>query len=184
MGLGSALSVERTSGPARLGKRQCTHIKDDGSRCVLAPIPGGSVCMLHGGQTRHAQQAARRKLLALVEPAAETLMLAITRCQYERNEAGSVVCAVHGADGCPEWPVRVNAAKALLDRAGFGPQAKIEIDDKRDHSDLKGLATDALADELEQLVSELRANERASVVIDVEPSRFSHPDDTRESPSH
>lgn len=41
----------------------CTaKAKSTGERCGRAPIPGGSVCLFHGGGTRKARAAGRRRL--------------------------------------------------------------------------------------------------------------------------
>lgn len=164
--------IQRVSGSERLGDRQCTGTNKDGTRCKSVPMRGGVVCVLHGGNSPMALRAAKNRLLALVEPATAILALAVTRCVFSRNELGSIVCEVHGADGCPEWPVRVNAAKALLDRSGHGPQAKLTIE-KEDTSDLERLDLPELAGELEQLARDLRTSERVSDVA---------PRDSQESP--
>jgi hypothetical protein len=48
--------------------RQCTAMNRAGDRCRRQPIPGGEVCILHGGGTAQAQSAAKLRLLAMVEP--------------------------------------------------------------------------------------------------------------------
>jgi hypothetical protein len=52
--------------------RRCTGTNRAGDRCARAPIPGGTVCTLHGGASPNAQHAAKLRLLAMVEPVLET----------------------------------------------------------------------------------------------------------------
>ena len=108
------LSKPETGYP--LKNRQCTGTRQDGERCQRAPIPGGAVCVMHGGATMGAQMAARRRLLSLVDPSLEALEQALQ---------------------CGEWPTVARVALGLLDRAGFGPTASLRIDDPaRDFRDL------------------------------------------------
>ena len=168
--------MDHKPGTQSLGRRQCTGTAKNGERCRRPPHRGGTCCILHGGGSPLAKMAAQRMLMSMVEPAAAILMLAVTRCEHEwitpENEDGSpntkgkfLMCMVHEADGCPEWSVRVAAAKSLLSRAGFGEQAKMTI--STDHDNLESLDNVSLANELEKLSHDLRANARNT--IDVTP---------------
>ena len=86
--------------------RRCSaRSKQAGRRCKRAPIPGGTVCRMHGGAAPQVQQAARVRLAALVEPAI---------AQLER-----LLNSEHAA-------VSLGAAKDVLDRSGFKGPEKVE----------------------------------------------------------
>lgn len=115
----------RVSGRSN-GDRQCTYVKRNGERCKLAPITGGTVCASHGGNGPQVRAAAEARLLAMVEPAFATLFKALgTNCKHHIKD-GVAYCEDHGLD-CPDWPVRVSAAKAILDRGGYGPKSTLEL---------------------------------------------------------
>jgi hypothetical protein len=136
-----------------LGKRLCTGTNRYGEPCKRPPIAGGSVCPIHGGRAPQTKQAAYRMLLSLAEPALATLYDALgADCSISVME-GVALCDIHGAS-CPEWPVRVNAAKALLDRSGFGPHSTVSINDEHD---LSNVPTEELAARLEALAAAARA---------------------------
>lgn len=91
---------------------QCVgNSKQSGKRCRRAPIPGGTVCKIHGGGTPTVQKSARAFLAEQVQPS-------IARLATEREKA------TKSAD-------RIRASVALLDRAGFGPRVTVEVDDAR-----------------------------------------------------
>lgn len=132
-------------------QRQCVGTRTDGQRCERAPIRGGTTCPLHGGKSPLARRAAQKLLLALVEPAVETLFAALQACDGQ---------------GDPLWSARVSAAKTLLSRAGLGEQAKLIL--QSDEDDVSNLDRDQLADEFETISQELRARanrKRMNVVI-------------------
>ena len=54
-----------------------------------------------------------------------------------------------------DWPTAVKAALGILDRAGLGPKAILEIDDFR--RDLSVLSRDQLAERADQLAAQIRA---------------------------
>lgn len=163
--------VDNPEGRQSLGRRQCVATKSDGTRCKKPPHRGGTCCILHGGASPLAKMQAQRMLLSMVEPAAAILMLAVMRCEFEwiipvgvdgqpdeKNKYRR--CMVHEDDGCPDWSVRVNAGKALLDRSGHGPQAKITL--SHDNEGLDKLDNDALATELEKLSRDLRIDSKSA----------------------
>ena len=93
--------------------RQCTaHLSDgSGRRCQKAAIRGGTVCTTHGGSAPQVQRSAAERLAALSEPAAAGLGAALANAVKSQN-----------------WPQVIQAAKAILDRAGHpaGVELKIE----------------------------------------------------------
>lgn len=123
---------DRTHGDARFGKRPACedHKKVDqrapcptcgrchatssqtGRPCKKSPILGGGVCLTHGGSAAQVQKAARLRLLALADPAISAL--------------SAIVQDEEAADGD-----RLRAATAILDRTGFGPGSKVEVEDRK-----------------------------------------------------
>ncbi len=75
----------------------CTaRSKQSGARCKRRPIPGGHVCVMHGGKAPQVQATARERLMALQPLAIQTL---------------------HGLLNREEFPtVQLGAAKDVLDR--------------------------------------------------------------------
>ena len=136
-----------------LKNRQCTGTRNDGERCQRAPIPGGMVCVLHGGATMAAQMAARRRLLALVDPSLEALEKALE---------------------CGEWPTVARVALGLLDRAGFGPTASLRIDDPA--RDFRDLNRDQLRDRAKQVLEKLASEPQDIDIIIEEPDADHRPD--------
>lgn len=132
------LSRPDTGYPLR--NRQCTGTRQDGERCQRAPIPGGTVCVMHGGATMATQMAARRRLLSLVDPSLEALEKALQ---------------------CGEWPTVARVALGLLDRAGFGPTASLRIDDPA--RDFRDLSRDELRTRARSVLEKL-AGENVDVV--------------------
>jgi hypothetical protein len=88
---------------------RCTATaKGTGQRCRRAPIVGGTVCVKHGGGAPQVQKAARQRILDAAQDAVSTLIRATVD------------------DNVP-WPVRLAAARDLLDRAGEGAKQQIEV---------------------------------------------------------
>jgi hypothetical protein len=98
--------------------RQCTATNRMNARCQRAPIVGGFVCSLHGGKAEHVKRAARERLLALVDPAVDSLLRAL--------RSGDP-CDRCGRSDSDKDPVVLRAAQIVLDRCGFGPSATVAI---------------------------------------------------------
>lgn len=81
------------------GIPRCTAHSRTGEQCGQRPIPGGTVCRWHGGSILHVRSKAQERLLAAVDPAI-TEMLRIMR----KGDTDTV---------------RLRAAEAVLDRAGY-----------------------------------------------------------------
>lgn len=91
--------------------RRCTAMaKSTGERCKRRPIPGGFVCVLHGGAAPQTRDKARRRLLELVDPALATLAEVLR----EGLKNG-------------DTPSAVRSALGILDRAGLGPSSAVEV---------------------------------------------------------
>jgi hypothetical protein len=98
---------------------QCTSINRHGERCGHAAIAGGNVCHLHGGGTPDVIATAKRRLLAMVEPAFDVL---------DRATRSAPKCDKCGRSDSDRDPVALAAAKTILDRAGFGKHSKITVE--------------------------------------------------------
>jgi len=91
--------------------------KTTGEQCRNVPIAGGTVCVIHGGSAPAVKLAAQRRLLAMIDPAMDALLRAVEECD--------------------EWPTKVRAAIAVLDRAGFGPTTALRVEEGgNDYADL------------------------------------------------
>lgn len=90
---------------------RCTAHNRKGRLCRMWAIPGGTVCLRHGGSASQVKKAAALRLLALADPAISAL------AQIVRDKNATA------AD-------RARAAVAILDRAGLGPNARIEFETK------------------------------------------------------
>lgn len=97
--------------------RQCTGTaKHTGERCKRAPIPGGSVCAMHGGNTPMVRQAAQRRLIGMVEPALDGLEMAMRQDPCDKCGRPADMSLV------------VRAAQIVLDRSGLGPQGSLLVE--------------------------------------------------------
>ena len=92
---------------------RCKARKRDGTPCMRYPLRGTTVCRLHGGSAPQVQRSARLRLLELVDPALSNLADILSR----KN--------VLDAD-------KIRACTAILDRAGYGPNSKLTVEQKGD----------------------------------------------------
>lgn len=93
-------------------RRLCTAHTSSGEQCRAPAMNGQRVCRIHGGSTPQARASAKLRILAQVDPALEKLA-------YEMEHAEK------SAD-------RIRAADSILDRAGYGRQAKVSYDDAKE----------------------------------------------------
>lgn len=93
-------------------RRLCTAHTSSGEQCRAPAMSGQRVCRIHGGSTPQARAGAKLRLLAQVDPALEKLA-------YEMEHAEK------SAD-------RIRAADSILDRAGYGRQARVTYDDAKE----------------------------------------------------
>lgn len=89
--------------PARCGAK-----KRDGSPCRKFPMLGQRRCRLHGGGSPQSQAKARERILGAADLAAQRLIEFMN-------------------DKRVPWPVRLTAARDLLDRAGLAHRPGIDI---------------------------------------------------------
>jgi hypothetical protein len=92
--------------------RQCTATsKQSGERCRRMVQLGYTVCFIHGARSRGAQEKAKLRLIALVEPALATV---------------ATIMATSDSDA-----LRLRAAENVLDRGGLPRGVTISGDDAR-----------------------------------------------------
>lgn len=101
-------------GPAAPGSkndsRRCTATaQGTGERCKRAAIKGGNVCTTHGGAAPQVQKSAKQRLMEMVEPAMIELRKIIDRDDTVDSD-------------------KLRAIQMVLDRAGYGPGAKLEVE--------------------------------------------------------
>ena len=77
-----------------------------GLRCRKAAIAGAKVCRTHGGAARQVQEAAKLRILGMVNPALAQLRKLIDKADSDH--------------------VKLSAIKDVLDRAGLDPRQKVD----------------------------------------------------------
>ena len=179
--------LKLTLGQSRRGAL-CGAKTSAGTPCRRRPIRGGRRCVLHGGGSPIAREAAERRLLYGVSLALDRLLDALSEHEHEGP------CALCGCNPSSRDPNTLRAAIALLDRSGFGPGLKLttldreeEIREVRVHivkPDPEQLAEYAASDrvalaartakynqELEELEQPTHVDGKNAVVIDLEADR-------------
>jgi hypothetical protein len=104
--------MEALDRPAWNPSRQCAGTNREGHRCQRNAIPGGDVCVMHGGAAPQVQKSAKARLLAGADLAIDYLLNLLTPrppCEH---------CGRSDAD---RDPVVVRACQLVLDRSGFHP---------------------------------------------------------------
>ncbi len=97
-----------------LGYVSCTATsKQSGQRCKRRPIPGGAVCVMHGGGTPRVREKARERLLRLQSPAIDTLAHLMDQ-----------------RESCPSTALR--AARYVLDRTMGKPTEMVKQEQARE----------------------------------------------------
>jgi len=123
--------------------RRCTARISDGSRrCRKWAVKGTNVCRAHGAAAPQVKRSARQRLDALAEPALTALSAALERVEQDPR------IALH--------PTIARYALGVLDRCGFGPASRIEID-QRIEAESEAMAA-ALATTLRGVLGDLGHN--------------------------
>jgi hypothetical protein len=91
-----------------------------GAPCQRDVAPGFNRCYLHGGATPGAKLAAERALAVARMPAIEALHQIL-------HDWDAAKCQVCGRPNFENAHPVIRAAIAILDRAGFGPKATLEV---------------------------------------------------------
>lgn len=123
--------MEALDRPAWNPTRQCTGTNREGERCRRQPIPGGAVCIMHGGSIPAVQAAAKTRLIAMVEPILATFeeilaawhRVTCTGCGHvDEHGVKCVGCGKPTGDPAPV----IRIGQLVLDRSGFHPTLTVE----------------------------------------------------------
>lgn len=88
---------------------RCTATaKGSGARCKRRPIPGGTVCVKHGGGAPQVQQAAMERLRALAHPAVDALQWLITQRDFPSAAYSASRDVLDRTEGKPAETVDMN----------------------------------------------------------------------------
>jgi hypothetical protein len=98
-----------SNGSTALEPARCGAKKRDGEPCRRFPLRGTNRCRLHGGASPQAQAKARERILGAADLAAQRLIEFMN-------------------DKRVPWPVRLSAARDLLDRAGLGAKNELTVE--------------------------------------------------------
>jgi hypothetical protein len=130
-----------------LSDRQCTATsKTTGERCRRASALGQFVCDMHGAKAPLSIQAAKERMAMLLEPALEVLY---------RATRSAPPCEHCGRSDADRDPSAIRAAQIILDRAGFGPSATMQVIAAPDpHADL---SDDELLAHFERVLASARS---------------------------
>jgi hypothetical protein len=80
---GRIKAKDHMDGPDHMDAPTCTATaKGSGQRCKRRPIPGGTVCVKHGGGAPQVRGKAMERLFALQHPALDALEELITQREY------------------------------------------------------------------------------------------------------
>ena len=102
----------------------CGAKTSTGTPCRRRPIKGGARCVLHGGGSPIAREAAERRLLYGVSLALDRLLDALSEHEHDGP------CALCGCNPSSRDPNTLRAAIALLDRSGFGPGLTLRTEEE------------------------------------------------------
>ena len=139
--------MEGLDRPAWNPARQCTATNRAGERCQRQPIPGGEVCVMHGGRAPQVQQSAKMRLLAGADLAIDYLLNLLVP---------KPPCPTCGRSDADRDPVVVRACQLVLDRSGFHPTLALEQAAPPDNP-CADMTEDELIERLEKLLESAKA---------------------------
>ncbi len=84
--------------------------KQSGQRCKRRPIPGGAVCVMHGGKAPQVQASARERLMALQPLAIQTMHNLMNREEYPTVQLGAARDVLDRTEGKPIESVSLTGA--------------------------------------------------------------------------
>ena len=143
--------LQATLGQPRRGAL-CGAKTSAGTSCRRRPIRGGARCVLHGGGSPIAREAAERRLLYGVSLALDRLLDALSEHEHEGP------CETCGCNASSRDPNTLRAAIALLDRSGFGPGLKLTAEDEQRIGEVRVTIVEPDPEQL----SEYEASDRAA----------------------
>jgi hypothetical protein len=117
-----------------------------GERCARQPIPGGEVCVMHGGRAPQVQASAKARLLAGADLAIDYLLNLLTP---------KPPCEKCGRSDADRDPVVVRACQLVLDRSGYHPT--VNVVQAPTHDEFEGLSVFEIVDRAEQIARAARA---------------------------
>ena len=124
---------------------RCVHVnRRTGLRCNRVPILGGTVCIMHGGNAAHVKRAAAERLVLALPEAVDQLVARL------RDDTGTP-CPVCGRGMRRDDNTIIKVALAIMDRAGLGPQSKIEIE-RSDATNWMHYLTDEEFNQIEEII--------------------------------
>ena len=130
--------------------RRWTATNRQGERCQRQPIPGGFVCVMHGGKVPAVQQSAKARLLAGADLAIDYLLSMLEPRQP---------CEACGRSDADRDPVVVRACQLVLDRSGFHPTLAVE--QVAPSNPFADLSEDDLIEHLETLLDSAKTARQA-----------------------
>ena len=133
--------------------RRCSATARSGEQCWRQPIPGGHVCVVHGGAAPQVKKTARARLLEGADFAIDYLLNMLTP---------RAPCEHCGRSDADRDPVVVKACQLVLDRSGFHPSLTVQHVEAPDK--FEGMNIDQVIEYLEAMLDnarDIRAAERA-----------------------
>ena len=82
-------------------KVPCTATNRQGKRCGKSPIPGGTVCRMHGGAAPQVMEAAAKRLFKLQHPALDALQWLVTQRDFPSATMSAVKDILDRTEGKP-----------------------------------------------------------------------------------
>lgn len=78
---------------------RCTATNRQGARCGKPPIPGGTVCRMHGGAAPQVKQAAMERLKAMQPKALNTIERLLEREEFPTVQLQSAKAVLEWTEG-------------------------------------------------------------------------------------
>jgi hypothetical protein len=119
----------RREGTLPEGSHRCIATRSNGEPCRAWPVRGTSVCKWHGGSAPQVKRKAQERLEFAADKAAQKLI--------EFMNSSKV-----------PYPVRLQACRDLLDRAGLKAGTELTIQLRKFEQDIEGLFVDVVSDDI------------------------------------
>ena len=134
----------------------CGASTSAGTPCRRRPMKGGKRCLLHGGASPLARQAAERRLLYGVSLALDRLIDAVSEHEHEGP------CELCGCSPLARDAVVIRAALGVLDRSGFGPGLRLQHSNEEDDQGIREIRVNIVEVSAEQRERD-QASDRAAL---------------------